>query len=926
MDERAVFDNDSTTSTDEAPEPTSSSNASGRTKAKAKRNDDGQAAKRRCSKNLMLMIQCDGNLPSCAACSSVYHTPCIYDPNSDHRRKGVYKKDIDNLRTRNTTLQTLIHAILNYDEDNAFDLVRQIRLCDSLEDVADAIINQERGLNASAITARREQPIEDDTGTDQFESELAGKMSELMLDGSVKFIGGTSNLLFLPPDLQLDDGHSSRELVKMKQGSRFSVAQWTRVTDDEALVKHLMNMYFTWHYAYFTTLSKNLFYRDFRRGQSSSYCSSFLVNTMLALGCHFSSWPGAYEHPEDSATAGDHFFREAKRLLLEHDEHEKAKLCTVQALALMSVREAGCGREGKGWVYSGMSFRMAYDLGLNFGATNLGSSKLMEEDIDARRITFWGCYLFDKCWSNYLGRQPQLSLADATVPKFDVYPAEEAEPWIPYTDVGVGRERAQPARTRAVALQISKLCEISNDLLAFFYHPMPSEKQPSRQAELSKLSDLHTRLEAWKKGLPAEMEPRDGQLPPVLVMHMFYQLLFIHLYRPFLKYTKSTSPLPQHVSPRRLCSQAAAAISKLLRIYKKSYGLRQICNIAVYIVHSACTIHLLNLPDRNARRDLIHGVRNLEEIGEGWLCARRTLRILDLSAVKWQIEIPNEVTTVFDRTRVKWGSWGHWDQVTSPSVSETSPMSANAIMSVPVVHQKHDELYTSSTLPQLLPAMTQSNKRTVYSPTIGAAVQHPMANVQPTRYPDQLEILPFMSYPPAPDQTSPPTSISSVYPTQGMAYSQPNGGYKPQPDTMSMNNQDISCNNSNSSNSPVAVGGTPPMPVFNGMTENMLEENQDWWMRDQSALALGLENWGEGWAGNQFMNLNLPAPPPHASRSSLHPVHQNRPSNGHNTVDMQPRTNGNEALGNLQLSGNIPQDGGVKHAYGFQNMPPSGYQ
>lgn len=22
------------------------------------------------------MLQCDGNLPSCAACSSVYHTPC----------------------------------------------------------------------------------------------------------------------------------------------------------------------------------------------------------------------------------------------------------------------------------------------------------------------------------------------------------------------------------------------------------------------------------------------------------------------------------------------------------------------------------------------------------------------------------------------------------------------------------------------------------------------------------------------------------------------------------------------------------------------------------------------------------------------------------------------------------------------------------
>lgn len=340
----------------------------------------------------------------------------IYDPNSDHRRKGVYKKDIDNLRTRNTTLQTLIHAILNYDEENAFDLVRQIRQCDSLEDVADAIINQERGLSNPPVTNQREQIIEDNTGTDQFESELAGKMSELMLDGSVKFIGGTSNLLFLPRDLQQpDDENASRDMVNLKQGSKFSVAQWTRVTDDEALVKHLMNMYFTWHYAYFTTLSKNLFYRDFRRGQPSSHCSSFLVNTMLALGCHFSSWAGAYEHPEDTATAGDHFFREAKRLLLEHDEHEKARLCTVQALALMSVREAGCGREGKGWVYSGMSFRMAYDLGLNFDATNLGAKKLMEEDIDARRITFWGCYLFDKYDKtfSFLRSQSNVVLLDA---------------------------------------------------------------------------------------------------------------------------------------------------------------------------------------------------------------------------------------------------------------------------------------------------------------------------------------------------------------------------------------------------------------------------------------------------------------------------------------------------------------------------------
>ena len=79
---------------------------------------------------------------------------------------------------------------------------------------------------------------------------------------------------------------------------------------------------------------------------------------------------------------------------------------------------------------------------------------------------------------------------------------------------------------------------------------------------------------------------------------MFFHLQYIHLFRPFLKYAPSTSPLPGHVSPRRICTANAGAISKLMRLYKKSWNLRQICNIAVYMIHSACTIHLLNLPEK----------------------------------------------------------------------------------------------------------------------------------------------------------------------------------------------------------------------------------------------------------------------------------------------------------------------------------------
>lgn len=307
----------------------------------------------------------------------------------------MYKKDTDTLRTKNTTLLTLIQALLNYEEEDAFELVRQIRSCDSLEEVAQSIMGE-----GKVSTAAEGDTIPNDEGsvqTDQFESELAGKMSELMLNGSRKFIGGTSNLIFLPPGSELNEFNPADGIHNdFDQTNDRSITRWTRVTDDEQLISHLMTMYFTWHYPFFTTLSKDLFYRDYVRGVSSQYCSSLLVNAMLALGCHFSSWQGGREDPRNSATAGDHFFREARRLILENDEHLNAKLCTVQALALMSVREAGCGREGKGWVYSGMSFRMALDLGLNVDSTSLGTRNLNDEEVDARRVTFWGCFLFDK--------------------------------------------------------------------------------------------------------------------------------------------------------------------------------------------------------------------------------------------------------------------------------------------------------------------------------------------------------------------------------------------------------------------------------------------------------------------------------------------------------------------------------------------------
>ena len=430
-----------------------------------------------------------------------------------------------------------------------------------------------------------------------------------------------------------------------------------------------------------------------------------------------------------------------------------------------------------------------------------------------------------RCWSNYLGRQPQLQLIHTNTKKFEVFPSEDSEMWSPYTDAGIVQANAQPARTRAVALQISKLAEVSSDLLVSFYQPALLEKPLTKQAELRKLTDIHTRLEAWKRDLPSELEAKEGQLPSVLLMHMFFQLLYIHLYRPFLRFTKATSPLPAHVSPRKFCTQAASSISKLLRLYKRTHGLRQIINKVVYIAHSACTIHLLNLPDKNAKRDIVHGIKQLEEMGECWTAARRTLRILHLCAERWRIELPGEAQASFARTRVRWGS-------ADPSASPVSPDTFTSM----------SQQITTRPVPDVMAQNTQwqhnSQKQQVpyascffsdqNSGLSGNMAPSPADTIETRRSSGNHSLPPYT----AADMTR---NAGRIRPSTTLTREQQEAWNALQARMGSTTaSQQVPSN--------TAVTNASAQSLFGGV-ESLIGESQDWWYNDQNQLAQGFDNW-----------------------------------------------------------------------------------
>lgn len=265
-------------------------------------------------------------------------------------------------------------------------------------------------------------------------------------------------------------------------------------------------------------------------------------------------------------------------------------------------------------------------------------------------------------------------------------------------------------------------------------------------------------------------------------------------------------------------------ISKLLRIYKRTYGLRQICNVAIYIVHSACTIHLLNLPDKGAKRDIISGLKNLEEMSESWPCARRTLRILDISAQKWRVDLPAEASTILERCHVKFGSWGSWDQGQSPSTSDESVKMAS--------FEAASVTSTRGSTPEDTPASV----RPIASP-LEISVPNVTTNSQlaPPFYPGGQS-----------STTGPAKTVGREYyapslpPTLPVAPSQ----------DLDMDIQPKSETDDSQGIIPIpeitSVSVDPPqVPAFTGM-ENLVEESQDWWFKDQNALALGLDNWDWG--------------------------------------------------------------------------------
>uniref|UniRef100_A0A0D2Y6Z6 Zn(2)-C6 fungal-type domain-containing protein n=1 Tax=Fusarium oxysporum (strain Fo5176) TaxID=660025 RepID=A0A0D2Y6Z6_FUSOF len=190
-----------------------------------------------------------------------------------------------------------------------------------------------------------------------------------------------------------------------------SAAVYLSIPQD--VIRRLFATHWTWVHANFMFVPRALFLRDAAVG--GKFFSPFLLSVLCLHSTRFRE-----RHLTEQLLA-------RAKLLFSHDIHNEGSIPLVQALLQFSAREIGRGSVSQAWLYGGMAFRVAIDIGL-FSLSPARSGDIIWTQLG--RHLAWSCFFWDKTLSLYLGRTPSLP----EPPKWDpALPDDpETELWPPY--------------------------------------------------------------------------------------------------------------------------------------------------------------------------------------------------------------------------------------------------------------------------------------------------------------------------------------------------------------------------------------------------------------------------------------------------------------------------------------------------------------
>ncbi|KAL4749971.1 hypothetical protein BDW72DRAFT_204306 [Aspergillus terricola var. indicus] len=485
-------------------------------------------------------------------------------------------------------------------------------------------IAQQPGVLLEQARNDRDRDEDSDSGEeDEAEKDVIEQIShrigtlKIAGDGHLRFFGATSNLNLV--DVSATQQRQRPDARTVRHDGQ-DILNHLRVGQsvDQALEDHLLELYFTWQNCSTYVVDKEMYYTARQQWRDefddTPFYSEVLTNAMCAIGSAFEAryHPTFITFPKSLAE----FFADRAKALLEI-ELDSPCVATVQALVILSCHEGASNRDARGWLYSGMSMRLAFDLGLHLDMTPyVEKGDLSAYEADVRRIAFWGSYAADHFWGFYLGRPFRMNAGDITVPK----PASSLTlgkegTWRPYglpaNQEAFGGEMKNP--NELISRQFAVLWEIISPLGHVLYKLMQGSLQ--------------------------------------------YHQIVIFTHRPWVSksYIQPRAPRqgPGYHHARKMCIESSIAIARLLHIYEKHYTFRRMNNQVVSMIFSAAlillyvTISTTPLASRTGLEQLEGSssemtaylnlcFRALDELGQSFENAKRTRDFLVSLQRRWQ--------------------------------------------------------------------------------------------------------------------------------------------------------------------------------------------------------------------------------------------------------------------------------------------------
>ncbi|KAJ5168768.1 uncharacterized protein N7482_004362 [Penicillium canariense] len=483
-------------------------------------------------------------------------------------------------------------------------------------------------------------------------------------DGHLRFYGATSNLNLV--DVSATQQRQRPDARTVRHDGQ-DILNHLRVGQpvDQALEDHLVELYFTWQNPSIYVVDKEMYMTARSKWRNeyddTPFYSEVLTNAMCAIGSAFEAryHPTFITFPKSLAE----FFADRAKALLEI-ELDTPCVATVQALVLMSCHEGASNRDARGWLYSGMSMRLAFDLGLHLDMTSyVNQGDMSPHEADVRRAAFWGSYVADHFWGFYLGRPFRMNAGDVSVPKpASTLSAEKEGVWHPYGLQSTSKvlEEGVKIPTELISRQFVILWEMVSPVGHILYGCSDISRHDLQRLCFQVTEDLF----AWKANLPSTLEidlndDSTPKLPHLLILHMQYHQIIIFFHRPWVSksYIQPRSPRqgPGYHHARRMCVDSATAVARLLHIYEKHYTFRRMNNQVVAIIFSAALMLLFVtvtssplMPSKPGETSTAHPrnaemvaylnlcFRALDELGQSFENAKRTRDYLVTLQRRWQ--------------------------------------------------------------------------------------------------------------------------------------------------------------------------------------------------------------------------------------------------------------------------------------------------